>query len=298
MRLGALIFSLFLVTACNDRKASADPPATAPTPATHAPAAQPEADPQLPSGIVNLKELRDDEKKSFYKMIQKFPSACGKAHSLEVSLKSDPGCRRSVYAARYIVHLLSLHLLESEAEEHYEARFGPQQRVTIDTAGAPMLGDAHAPITLVEFSDFQCPHCKKAAPILERIVLEEYRGQVKLFYKSYPLSSHPDAKVAAQAAMAAGKQGKFWPYFDKIYGGDLEKEDMTVLEKYAKDLKLDLKKWHADLDAMKPVVEKDRSDGEKLEVSATPTIYINGRLYRGPHNYDEMKDWIDEELNR
>jgi predicted DsbA family dithiol-disulfide isomerase len=296
MRRGAVIACLLLGTACQDRKAAAD---SQPAPAApQAPAAEPEADAKLPPGTVDLKDLRDDEKASFYKLIAKFPSACSKPHSLEASLKTDPACRRSVYAARYIAHLLSLHLLPSEAEEHYEARFGPSERVSIDTNGAPLLGDPHAPITLVEFSDFQCPHCKRAAPILERLVLEDYRGQVKLYYKSYPLSNHPDAKVAAQAAMAAGKQGKFWGFYDKLYGGDLEKEDMTVLEKYAKDLKLDVKKWHADIDAMKTVVEKDRAEGEKLEVNATPTIYINGRMYRGPHSYDEMKDWIDEELNK
>jgi protein-disulfide isomerase len=71
-----------------------------------------------------------------------------------------------------------------------------------------------------------------------------------------------------------------------------------VLEKYAKDLKLDQKKWKTDIEACKPIVEKDHADGEALDINATPTVYIDGKQYHGPHSYDEMKDWIDEELNK
>lgn len=247
---------------------------------------------------VDLSALRDSEKASFQRLIKKYPSACGKAHSLEQSLRSDPGCKRSVFAARYIARLLGAHLLESEVEEHYETRFGPAPRLQIDVSQAPVRGQASAPIALVEFSDFQCPHCKRLQPALER-VLEEYRGQVKLYFKNYPIErAHPHAKVAAQAALAAHKQGKFWQFHDRLFAGDQTKMDLPVLEKIAKDLKLDLKKWKADLEAAQAQVEKDHADGEKVELTATPSLFINGRQYRGPHAYEELKDWIDEEINR
>jgi predicted DsbA family dithiol-disulfide isomerase len=289
-RLHYLMMLSTIALGCSDKKAAADQ-----GPATNTASAVDVATGGLP---VDVSDLRDDEKKAFARLIGKYPSACGKAQSLEQSLKTDPKCRRSVYAARYIKHLLQMHLLESEVEEHYDERFGPQEKKQIDVGQAPLKGEAHAPITLVEFSDFQCPHCKHLQPTLER-VLDEYRGQVKLYFKNYPIErAHPDAKLAAAAACAAGKQNKFWPFHDKLFGGNQEHEDMAVLEGYAKSLKLDLNKWKADIEGCKPLVEKDHAEGEKLDINATPTVYINGKQYRGPHNYEEMKDWIDEELNK
>jgi protein-disulfide isomerase len=281
---GALI--LLLLVGCSDRKASANPEA-----------AQPVAKPALEGLPVDTKELRDDEKASFGKLLQKYPSACGKAHSLEVSLRTDPGCKRSVFAARYLVRLFKLHLLPSEVEEQYEARFQTPM-VSIDVAGSPVRGEPGAPVSIVEFSDFQCPHCKRLQPILER-VLDEYRGQVKLVFKQFPLVSvHPDAATAAAAALAAGKQGKFWQFHDKLFHGDQEHEAMGDLEKLAKDLKLDLKKWQADIEGSRAQVARDRADGEKLEINATPTVYVGGKKYHGPLEFEDIRDWIDEELNR
>jgi protein-disulfide isomerase len=293
MRLRAL--ALFLVgatlTGCADRKAAADNSAPAPAPSTAAPAAG--------GGLpVDLSDLREDEKQSFARLVQKYPSACGKAHSLEVSIKTDPRCRRSVFAARYIARLLKAHLLESEVEEQYDLRFGPVKKQEFDVKDSPLRGEATAPVTLVEFSDFQCPHCKHLQPTLERL-LDEYRGQVKLYFKNYPIArAHPYAELAAAAALAAGRQGKFWPFHDRLFGGDQENESMPVLEKIAKDLKLDLTKWKGDLEKSKDQVTRDHADGERVDVAATPTLFINGRQYHGPHNYEDIKDWVDEELNK
>jgi predicted DsbA family dithiol-disulfide isomerase len=303
--LGLLVAALS--SGCADRRASADPssapPPSQPAPVAPAPIAPAPSAPAAAAlggdGLpVDLGELRDDEKRSFYHLIDKYPSACGKAHSLKVSLQTDPKCKRSVFAARYISRLLKAHLLESEVEEHYDLRFGPSPKIDVDVSNAPLRGEPHAPVTLVEFSDFQCPHCKHLQPVLER-VLDEYRGQVRLYFKQYPIErAHPDARLAAAAALAAGKQGKFWQFHDRLFGGDQENEGMPVLEKIAKDLKLDQKKWKADIETAKDQVTKDHGDGEKVDINATPTLFINGRLYRGPNTFEEIKDWIDEELNK
>jgi predicted DsbA family dithiol-disulfide isomerase len=277
---------------CSDRRAAASPD-TAPAERKEAQRPAASAAP-LP---VDLGALRDSERSAFGRLIQKYPSACGKAHSLEVSLRSDPRCRRSVFAARYLVRLFKAHLLESEVEEQYEGRFGVTPRLDVDVKEAPLRGEPHAPVTIVEFSDFQCPHCKHLQPILERL-LDDYRGQVKLYFKNFPLSSHHDSETAAAGALAAGKQGKFWQFHDRLFGGDQEHEEMPQLEKIARDLKLDLKKWKSDLDAAKPRVARDRADGEKIEVQATPTLVLNGRRYKGSLDYDDLKDWVDEELNK
>jgi protein-disulfide isomerase len=277
---------------CADRRAAAAPESP-PQPAPLA-APQPTAG-ELP---VDLSELRDAEKAAFHRLVQKYPSACGKAHSLETSIRTDPRCRRSVFAARYLVRLLKAHLLESEVEEKYELRFTPQNPIAVDVKDAPMRGEPHAPVALVEFSDFQCPHCKHLQPALERI-LDEYRGQVRLYFKNYPIGrAHPDAALAAAAALAAGRQGKFWQFHDRLWAGDQEHEELPVLEKHARDLKLDLKKWKADLENAKEQVARDHAEGEKLDVAATPTLFINGRKYNGPPAYEDIKDWIEEELNK
>lgn len=282
-----VLLFLFLV-GCADKNAAAKANHTAPQPV-----AQPAAlEGELP---VDTKDLRDDEKRTFARLIAKYPSACGKPHSLEQSLRTDSRCKRSLFAARYLVRLLKLHLLASEVEEQYELRFSSPKH-EIDVAQSPLRGESFAPITIVEFSDFQCPHCKKLQPALERL-LDEYRGQVKLVFKNFPLGVHPDAPTSAAAALAAGKQGKFWPFHDRLFGNQ-ENHGMVFLEKIAKDLKLDLKKWKADLEAARPQVQKDRTEGEKVDVQATPTLFVSGRKYHGPTEFEDIKDWIEEELNR
>ncbi len=252
-------------------------------------------DPSLPG--VDLSKLQDDEKASFGRLTQKYPSACGKPHSLAVSLRTDPACKRSLYAARYLVTLLSAHFLESETEEQYDLRFSAP-KVVIDVKGSPVRGDAKAKVSIVEFSDFQCPHCKHIQPILES-VLKDYPGQVNLIFKCFPLTTiHPDARGAATAAIAAGRQGQFWAFHDKLFGGDQEHDSAADLEHIAKDLKLDLGKWKGDLPAAEAAVDHDRSDGEKLEIGATPTIFIAGRKYQGPLDADQFKDWVAEALNK
>jgi predicted DsbA family dithiol-disulfide isomerase len=252
---------------------------------------------QVPN--VDVSGLGDSDKAALNRLLEKYPSACGKAHSLATSLKSDPRCRRSVFAARYMVRLFKAGLLPSEVEEHYDKRFGPDlyQYKNIDVRDAPVRGDPGAPVSIVEFSDFQCPHCKHAQPALEQI-LHEY-GQVKLYFKHYPITrAHPYAQMAAQATVAAGKQGKFWQFHDKLFGGDQEKESPADLERYARELKLDLGKWKKDIDAAAEKVNRDRADGEKVNVDSTPTLFINGRKFHGAPVYDEIKDWIEEELNK
>jgi predicted DsbA family dithiol-disulfide isomerase len=262
--------------------------------AASAPAAR--ADVATPPNL-DVSGLDDGQKKWLNELLEEFPSACVKSQSLATSLKSDPKCKRSPIAAAFVVRLLKLGLLKSEVEEHYDERFVHPTMARCEIAGAPLRGSPTATVALVEFSDYECPHCKAIEPVLGKI-LEEYKGKVKLYFKNYPIEKlHPDARDAAAAAVAAGEQGKFWPMHDKLF----ENQDhlsATDLEKYASDLKLDVKKWKTDLANARKIVERDHDEGEKLEVSATPTLYINGCKFKGPHRYEEVKDWIDWELAR
>ena len=140
------------------------------------------------------------------------------------------------------------------------------------------MGSPSATLTLVEFSDFQCPSCKAADPVVKSI-LTKYDGRIKFYYRHFPLAQHEFSMGAAMAAEAAGKQGvdKFWQYHDKLFdkSPDLSKENLLAI---ASDLKLDLAKFAADMDsdAVRQKVLDDQADGNTLGVNSTPTFFING----------------------
>jgi predicted DsbA family dithiol-disulfide isomerase len=308
MRLRPAVFILpaLWLCACANNRSEARPAMPPPPPGVQlakadAPSAQtpvaPSASGPLASLGLDTSGLDPSQIDSLNHLLDEKPSACGKSHSLRTSLKSDPSCKRSQYGARYLVKMLKAGLLGSEAEELYDKRFVAPEMAKCEMVEAPVRGNPSAPVTLCEFSDFQCPHCRMLEPILGRL-LDEYGNQVRLIYKNYPISKlHAEARDAAAAAVAAGRQGKFWAMHDKLFANQ---DHLTPadLEKYATEVKLDLKKWKADLGAAQDRVEKDHAEGEKLDISGTPTLYVNGRKYSGPLRYDEVKDWIDEELNR
>ena len=153
-------------------------------------------------------------------------------------------------------------------------------------------------MTVVEFVDYECPHCKRVQPVLQQ-VLDEYRDEVKVVFKHYPLGGHTNARAAAEAAMAAHKQGKFWAFNDKVWA-IADSLSPAALEQIAKDVGLDVAKWRADFEseAIKARVQQDRTQGERLALQATPTIYVNGRLFADNKDVDSLRDWINEELNR
>src|SRR5262249_49447632 len=156
----------------------------------------------------------------------------------------------------------------------YTGRFGKSGKVDIHTDGARVRGAPMAPVTIVEFSDFQCPFCGAAHPELKRL-LREFEGQVKLAFKYFPLSAHERALPAAKAAEAAARQGKFWEMHDLLFEHQRQLEDAD-LERYATSLGLDLERFKADM-ASPEVLEKieaDRKEGEKLEIQGTPTMYV------------------------
>lgn len=147
----------------------------------------------------------------------------------------------------------------------------------IDITNSPFKGPADAPVTIVLFTDFECPYCKRMAPVLDQLLSQN--GQtVKLVLKNLPLQMHKMAKPAAKAAIAADNQGKFWAFHDKLFA--LKKVTNEAIEKIAADLQLDIEKWRADMnsDFVAQKIEKDISDAMKAEVNSTPTLYINGKL--------------------
>ena len=160
-----------------------------------------------------------------------------------------------------------------------------------------VLGDKDAKVVIVEFSDFQCPACRAAHPIVKRIT-SEYGKKILFVYRHFPLiAAHQYALKAAEAAEAAGEQGKFWEYHDILFENqeNLKTED---LKRYAQDLELDIRKFEEALNSgkFKDKVTSDMDDGENLGVSSTPTFFINEHMHKGVLPYDQFKGLIDKEL--
>ena len=160
-----------------------------------------------------------------------------------------------------------------------------------------VLGSEDAKVTIVEFSDFQCPACGAAHPVVKQVI-KEYGDRILFVYRHFPLlATHQYALKAAEAAEAAGEQGKFWEYHDILFVNqdNLRTED---LKSYAKQVGLDMKKFNEALDSgkYKDKVLADLDDGEKFGVTSTPTFFINGKMHRGALNLDQFKSAIDKAL--
>jgi protein-disulfide isomerase len=173
----------------------------------------------------------------------------------------------------------------------------PQDSSTVfkvDPGSSPARGPAGAPITVVLFSDFQCPFCKRVEPTLEALE-KEYPGKVRLVWKNFPLEMHPAARLAAAAAVAAHAQGKFWAMHDRLLAGE-HALDRAALEGYGRDLGLDPGRFQAALDGADALVEADLKQAGTLGVVATPTVFVNGRRVEGAYPLATFKELVDQEL--
>ena len=166
-------------------------------------------------------------------------------------------------------------------------------------ADGPSRGPTDARVTIVEFADFQCPYCRRMAPVL-RELLEKYPREVRLVYRQLPLTElHPDALHAAEASLCAREQGKFWEMHDALFA-DQGALDLDGLKKTAAQLQLKAQPFAACLAADRPlaVIRADTQAATDLGVNGTPGLFINGRFVSGAVSYDEMAATIDDELRR
>ncbi|MFA6049244.1 MAG: DsbA family protein [Candidatus Micrarchaeia archaeon] len=163
-------------------------------------------------------------------------------------------------------------------------------------SGEVFRGSENAKVTIVEFSDFQCPYCARAEGTMQQL-LSDYAGKIRLYYRQFPLPFHENALAASEASECAGEQGKFWEYHDKLFEnqGAL---DSANLKKYAGALGLDQKKFDTCLDtgAKKAQVVAETQEGENNGVSGTPAFFINGQLVSGAQPLSVFKQVIDAEL--
>jgi len=169
--------------------------------------------------------------------------------------------------------------------------------IDVATAGRPERGGGvKAPVTIIEFSDYQCPFCKRAEDSVNK-VMTTYGDKVRLVFRDYPLPMHSMARPASEAAACANAQGKFWEYHAKLFDNQTALQD-DKLKQYAKDVGLDSAKFDECL-AKKPhkeAIDKDIADGNKVGVNGTPAFFINGRMISGAQPFEKFKEIIDDEI--
>ncbi len=186
------------------------------------------------------------------------------------------------------------------AAEPSKRRRGPDPNKVyeVSVGSSPSKGPADAAVTIVEFSDFQCPYCSRVGPTLTK-VLEDYPKEVRVVYKHYPLSFHQQALPAAKASAAAGKQGKFWEMHDLIFQNQ---RNLTpaAFKSYAEQLGLDVARFEKDFAsaAIAAEVEADVTLARSLGVTGTPGLFVNGRFMSGAQPYSAFKAKIDAELKK
>lgn len=174
----------------------------------------------------------------------------------------------------------------------------PVQKVEVSADDDPSIGPAGAKITVIEFTDYQCPFCGRARATVNKL-LENYKDHLRYVLRDFPLSFHRDAFAAHVAAQCANEQGKYWEY-NKILFNNQTALKVESLKQYAAEAGLKTPEFNQCLDGNKYAseVQKDMDDGMKAGVSGTPSFFINGVMLSGAQPFENFKEIIDEELKK
>ncbi|MBL7714674.1 MAG: DsbA family protein [Bdellovibrionales bacterium] len=199
--------------------------------------------------------------------------------------------KKQTKVANYVAKLTAGHPVEVYFTK-------PRFQFNVDISKSPILGSKDAPVTIIEYSDFQCPYCSKAAMTVNQIK-KKFGGKVKVVFKHFPLPIHREARPASEASMCVHDQNpdKFWKYHDLLFANQ-DKFDEASLEKFAKDAGVNVDKFKDCFKSGKfrETVQKDYMDGDKLGVKSTPTFFVNGQLVSGAQPIEVFSDVIEEEI--
>lgn len=245
--------------------------------------------------------LSAEQKQTLLTLLRAEGCTCGCTMRIAECRVKDPRCGRS----RSLAAMVARELREGKTPAAIRANLerllkeAPpvlDEAVPIPIEGAPAKGPANARITLVEFSDFQCPYCAAAVHHIDEI-LARHPADVRLIFKQFPLDIHSQAALAAEAALAAHAQGKFWPMHDKLYANFRDISQQKI-NQWAKEIGLDMARFTADLNSgkYKPVVAKELAQGEQAGVSGTPTLFVDGKHYNGPIETHALEEVLQAEL--
>lgn len=290
---------LSMAAACGHSQDADDPAAQADPPSRPAPVAAPlPLPPPLPN--LDMGALSEAEKRTFFEIVDAVNSPCGQPVSIARCVREGTDCRDCRHAAAYTVRLLSEGYPAERVRDLLRFRYTPDTAVTLSTESCAWKGAAMARVTIVEFADFECPHCREAHEMFDSVFEDAAISSVaRLCYRFFPLTGHENARPAAQAAVAAANQGKFWQMHDLLYANQTRLSSAAYLD-FANRIGLDRGRFLLDQDAEGTVarVDRDRAEGEAANIEGTPAIFVNGRRYEASPDASSVSAYIREELER
>ena len=245
--------------------------------------------PALPD--VDTKDLDTEETDLLLQILKAQFDPCGKPVSLFDSVKAQ-GCAVATRLANFAVGQIQRGLSKKQV---IRALLKEQKRLTtrhkFDLTGRPFSGPKGAKVTVVEFFDFECPHCRLVAEKTNTLLKK--LDNVKLVYKQYPLQFHPNARIAAIQGIAGHMQGKWSFLHDEFFKNQSSLSEAKIAEIVGK-AGLDKKKFEADLKSAERIVNADRAEGDAAEIDGTPTFFVNGRMV----DFEELEAAIAAELKK
>ncbi len=268
---GALVFALGCGAGCDRQSAAAEagaePSASAPPP-------------ELKLAGIDVSTLTAREKAELRTLTGELMSPCADvAVPVAQCLNEKRACGKCVAAANFLVKGVRKGIASDDLQTKYKARFDPSAAKDLPIDGSPVMGSEKCPVTVTEFADFECPGCKAMMPVIDKVI-KANEGKVKLVYKIVTLPNHAHARVAAEAALAAREQGKFWEMHHQLFENQdaLESRDLS---RYAKTIGVDVTKFRGEfkLDRVASQIERDAKLAEKVGVNHTPTLYVNGHEF-------------------
>ncbi|MBX3182962.1 MAG: thioredoxin domain-containing protein [Polyangiaceae bacterium] len=262
----------------------------------------PSADPATTGPVelpgVDTSELTRREQREWSTYVTELLAPCAdQPVNIAQCVKESRPCEACRPAAEFLRTQVRRGRTRAQAEGAFRVRFAAEEVKSIDLGDSPSKGPKDAVVTVVEWADYQCPHCAAVNPLMTRM-LQQFPEHVRLVFKNYPLASHENAEYAARAAVAAGKQGKYWEMHELLFANQAKlTKDYSL---FAKQLSLDMAQFIKDYEseAVADAVQADKKLGDKLGLQGTPMIYINGRHFTGGHfDYEEdLTEFIQLEI--
>lgn len=243
---------------------------------------------------LRLDRMTAQEVDTLVGLLTHLATPCDRIRTLADEL-TDPAsaCPRARGATRFAARRLLEGYGADEIESQVIRRYRETEPVTIDLEGTEPLGPEDAPITIVVFSDFECPHCRRASETLLRLQREN-PTRIRLFYKHFPLDSHPMAMSAARASVAAQAQGRYWEFHERLYENQ-DEIGPALYVRIASELGMDIDRFESERVSQESAtrVQRDKLEGQRIGVEATPTIFVNGRRFQD--SIEALDEWIEEE---
>jgi protein-disulfide isomerase len=230
---------------------------------------------------VDSSSLTTRERRQWADLVSELLAPCpNQAMTLARCVDTLAPCRACLLAARMLVSQIEQGRTSEQAREAYRVRYSPDAVAAISLEGSPARGAPRPAVTIVEWADFECPFCAASAHALH-VLVDKYPDRVRVVFKHYPLSSHPNSARAARAAIAAGLQGKFWLMHDRLFEAQKTGIDAEGIGRLAREIGLDEPAFARDCEGpeVQATLARDRRQADELRLNGTPLIYVNGRHF-------------------